>query len=466
VFGGPPRKLRDEATAYSISPDGSLIAFGTNKGRLGDREIWLMGPDGENARKLYETDENSAIGGLHWFPHGQRVWYGSSDKSGTIPVTRELGGGPVTPIFSPSEVKKTWEYALLPDSRMLYIKAESGASTTCNYWVLPLDERTGAPTGQPKRLTNWGGFCPVDTSVTSDGKKLAFFNWVERSPMYVADLEPNGKRIANSRRFAPSEVWDNALDWTGDSKEVVFSSIRNGHAGILRQSLNGDTAEPLITGPNDSADARVSPDGAWLLYFVSTLEDLTDPLRVMRAPVAGGPSQLVLTARPWSDFRCARSPFSLCVLSERAEDRKQFIMTAFDPLKGRGAELARIDIESEAKKFHWDLSPDGTRISFTRTPQEPIQILSLRSHATQAIHVKGWNNIGSPDWAADGKGFFISNGIHGGAVLLHVDLQGNAHVLWKNQGGAWTVGRPSPDGRHLAIQDFRIEGNIWTLENF
>jgi Tol biopolymer transport system component len=141
-------------------------------------------------------------------------------------------------------------------------------------------------------------------------------------------------------------------------------------------------------------------------------------------------------------------------------------MTAFDPLKGRGAELARIDIDSEAKKFHWDLSPDGTRISFTRTPHESIEILTLRGHATQVIHVNGWNNLASLDWAADGKGFFISNGIHGGAVLLHVDLQGNAHVLWKNQGGAWTLGRPSPDGRHLAIQDFRIEGNIWTLENF
>jgi len=466
VLGGPPRKLRDEAIADSISPDGSLIAFGTNKGRLGDREIWLMGPDGENARKLYETDENSAIGGLRWFPHGQRVWYGSTDKSGTIPVTRALSGGPVTPIFPPSEVKKAWEYTLLPDSRMLYLKAESGAGITCNYWVLPLDERTGAPTGQPKRLTNWGGFCSIDTSVTSDGKKLAFFNWVERSPIYVADLEPNGTRIANPRRFAPSEVWNSPLGWTGDSKEVVFSSIRNGHVGIFRQSLNGDTAEPLITGPNDEADGRVSPDGAWLLYFVSTMENVTDPLRVMRAPVTGGPSQWVLTARPFSDLRCARSPSTLCVISERTDDRKQFVMTAFDPLKGRGAELARIDIDSEAKKFHWDLSPDGTRISFTRTPQEPIEILTLRGHATQIIHVKGWNNLASLDWAADGKGFFISNGVHGGAVLLFVDLLGNAHILWKNQGGAWTQGRPSPDGRHLAIQDFRIEGNIWTLENF
>ena len=56
VLGGAPRKLREEAVAYSVSPDGSSIAFGTNPGEFGDREIWLMEPNGERARKLYEAD--------------------------------------------------------------------------------------------------------------------------------------------------------------------------------------------------------------------------------------------------------------------------------------------------------------------------------------------------------------------------------------------------------------------------
>ena len=47
VLGGAPRKLRDNATADAISPDGSFISFGTNKGRIGDRESWLMDPSGE-----------------------------------------------------------------------------------------------------------------------------------------------------------------------------------------------------------------------------------------------------------------------------------------------------------------------------------------------------------------------------------------------------------------------------------
>jgi serine/threonine protein kinase len=467
VLGGPPHKIRDEATAYSVSPDGSAISFGANKGRRGDREIWLMGPDGGDARKLYETDENGAICCLHWFPHGQRVWYGTVDKVPGGIVTRDLGGGPVTPVFPPSETKTSWSYTVLPDSRLLFPIGEAGAvGNTCNYWVMPLDERTGAPTAKPKRLTNWGGFCPSGTSVTQDGKKLTFLKWIGHSSNHVADLEADGNRIANLQHFAPSEGYDFPLDWTPDGKQVVFKSNRNGHFEIFRQSLDGDTAEMILTGSIDDADARVSPDGNWLIYLALTMEDVAGPLKVMRVPLGGGPSQLVLTALPYSEFRCAKSPSSLCVLIERTEDRKQMVMTAFDPLIGRGAELARIDLDSEAKKFHWDLSPDGTRIAFTKTPQAPIEILSLQGAATQSFYVQGWDNLDSLDWTADGDGFFIADGVHGGMVLLHVDLHGNAHVLQQNQGTAAAFARPSPDGRHLAFQDFRIEGNIWTLENF
>ncbi len=250
------------------------------------------------------------------------------------------------------------------------------------------------------------------------------------------------------------------------SKQIIFSSNRNGHIAIFKQSLNADTADLLVTLPNGDAEVRVSPDGAWVVYFVLTLKDSKTSFQVMRIPINGGIPQFVLTARQYSEIRCARSPSTLCVISERSEDRKQIVFTAFDPLKGRGAELTRIDLNTEPRKFHWDLSPNGARICFNKTAQSPIEVFSLLGHSTHTIHVKDWDNLESLDWTADGKGFFVAIGVHGGEVLLHVGLQGNAQVLRKSQGASASFGRPSPDGRHLAIQDMRIDGNIWSLENF
>lgn len=52
--GGAPRHLRDNALSWSVSPDGSTIAFTTNTGTRGDRELWFMATNGSHARKLYE----------------------------------------------------------------------------------------------------------------------------------------------------------------------------------------------------------------------------------------------------------------------------------------------------------------------------------------------------------------------------------------------------------------------------
>ena len=80
--------------------------------------------------------------------------------------------------------------------------------------------------------------------------------------------------------------------------------------------------------------------------------------------------------------------------------------------------------------------------------------------------MKGWNNIRFLDWAADSKGILISNGPAGGAVLQHVDLRGNVHVLQKGPGIDAAHVLASPDGRHLAFGSEPVEGNVWLMENF
>ncbi len=70
-------------------------------------------------------------------------------------------------------------------------------------------------------------------------------------------------------------------------------------------------------------------------------------------------------------------------------------------------------------------------------------------------------------WSPDGSGFYIAAISVRGTALLHVDLQGEAHVLYEDQaGGGLNSVTPSPDGRHLAFRRGVSESNIWMIEGF
>ncbi len=203
VVGGAPHKLRDNAVAYSVSPDGSWLGFGTNEGRLGNREIWLMEPNGEQARKLFETDEQSSLAGLSWSSDAKRVLYKKSDQSGDTLFSADLEGRPSVVLFGSHEMKQVNDFLWLPDGRLLYLvpEPESLQGTLCNFWEMPLDKHTGAPVAKPKRLTNWSGFCMSGLSTTADGKKLAFLKSAGKETAFLAELAAAGTRILEPRHF-------------------------------------------------------------------------------------------------------------------------------------------------------------------------------------------------------------------------------------------------------------------------
>jgi eukaryotic-like serine/threonine-protein kinase len=468
ILGRPPRKLRDHAELYSISRDGSLIAFGTNRGKFGNREIWVMGPNGEEAHKFFDSDENTAICCLSWSPTGERVLYVITDKDGDKLVSRAVEGGAVTTVFSPSELSKINELSWLPDSRLLYSQEEPGSffGSACNLWEMRLDQHTGRPKDK-RQLTDWSGFCMDNFSATADGKKMVLRKWVGHLTSYMGDLAAGRLRLLNVRHFPLSETSDGVADWIPDSTAIILASNRTGKFAVYRQSLEEDTAEPIVP-EGYGRNPRATPDGKWLLYLAKTgAPPGSVPEPVMRVSINGGPSEPLFTAGRGSLITCARAPSDLCAIAEPTDNREQVIIRAIDPPKGRGPELVRLPVDAIQDNWWLDLSPDGSRIAATPSSAGPINIYSLRGQPIQRIEMKNWSNLLNFSWAADGKGLFVVAGTKGGRVVLHVDLQGNADPLWEDAGGSGeTLAVPSPDGRHVAMQGWTTSGNLWMLENF
>lgn len=471
VSGGTPRKLRDRAIAYAVSPDGSMISFGDNSGKRGDHEIWLMGPDGEQARKLYETGGNNSLEMYTFSPDGQRLLYSRADESGATILIGDLKGSPPITVFSPAETEKirldlTW----LPDGRLIYPAPEQGTfAATCNYWAVRIDESTGRVIEQPRQLTKWTGFCMSSTTATADGKQLVFLRSTAHMTSYVADLAAGGTDILNPEHFPLTETSDALSDWLPNSKSVVLVSNRSGHYAIYKQSLDEETHVPLVT-QDSGRDAHMSPDGKSVIYFAtgghSSLPD-SGQEPVMRVPIAGGPSQQLFVANSGSGLTCARSPSDLCAIGEPTEDGKQLAVSAFDPIKGRGTELFRFELGSNGDRWSLNLAPDGSRFVALPSRGGPIDIYSLNGKLLRQVRLKHWDYLQAAVWAADGKSLFVTADTRAGTAVLYVDLQGNAHILWENPGTSWeTTVHPSPDGSRLGFNRWFTTGNMWIMENF
>jgi Tol biopolymer transport system component len=240
---------------------------------------------------------------------------------------------------------------------------------------------------------------------------------------------------------------------------------------VFKQFLDADAADPIETGPGNANEPQVSPDGRWILYHTDPIGGMTAPSQLMRVSMTGGPPERVFAAQIGSqccNLSCSRAPATICAVAERAGDGKHLVFTAFDPVKGRGRVLTKLDTDPGAG-YNSNLSPDGTRVAVVKQPDDRIHILPFDGLAQTEIVVPGWNNLTSAVWAVDDKGLFVGADVTGGRALLYVDLKGDPSLLWQQNGSGSPVnvwGVPSPDGRHLAIHTSTLNSNMWMAEKF
>jgi len=477
VLGGRPRMLRNMAWADSYSPDGSLISFNANKGSYGPREIWLMDSNGEHARKILDGGDEYGIDSFVWSPDGRRVRYIRHNESTFEPISliwegdhlgKRVSGNRTVPLFGTQEVLDGSE---LPNGRIIAsVRDSTSGGDTCSFWTFHVDPKTVSPIDTPVRLSHWPGFCMSQISFTADGKRLAFLEWASHShtTVDVAKLHDSGTRVSNLHHFTLSDSEDWPCDWTPDSKTIVFHSNRDGHEAIYKQSLNSDSPEVLVEDSGGQRCGKVSPDGKWLLYVHSPDSDVrSTPQELMRVPIDGGPAQTLFSfPHGHGESSCARIPSSSCVIFERSQDRKHVIVTAFDPAKGLGDELTRIDLDPNMDGWDAALSPDGTRVALISGSPGKIKIVTLRGDPTRELQVKDSPSLLNSSWAADGKALFVSASILGGYALLRVGMDGEARTLIANHAPDVVLGLPSPDGRTLAVMAATYNQNVWMMENF
>jgi Tol biopolymer transport system component len=485
IVGGELRKLRDNASHASPSPDGSLVAFIT----ANNREIWLMNANGDEPRKLLGLGRDATFFQVGWSPDGRRVAYLKIDSATDEHVIEAyvMTTGRTDVLWSDKRLRNfvwTSRGRIIGAMGTPYSNAFNPAQT--DLWAI--DVQDGVPSA-PTQLANFAGFQASSLSVTADGNHLALVRKYDQSDVYVGELAENATRFSNPPdRLTRDDRIDWPGGWTRDGKAILFYSDRQGPLDLFKQDVDG-IPEVLLQGSGEKRHPQLSPDGASILYLAWPAlpgGTMATAGKVMRIPVAGGPPQVtldatgypgsirelraldeldsgVLTTSGQPDFRCARQAGSFCVLSE--SDSSQVAFSTFDPVSGRIAVAATIDVQGTVS---WDLSPDGSRIAIAEAGlNDRIRILpaTARSESSE-LSITGFRAVVSVGWAADGASLFVTGTApEGGAIIRHVFFEGRSDLLYKVDG---SLERPiqSPDGRYLSFGQATSNSNVWTIQNF
>ncbi|MGH9555833.1 MAG: hypothetical protein ACRD2Y_08430 [Terriglobales bacterium] len=464
ILGGAPRKLRDDAGRASVSPNGEQIAY--IAGRQ-ESELWVMGANGEQPKKLLQAATGDRILQVQWVPDGKRIAYMKShtdaEKSETTVETVPLAGGVSTTILADPGLRS---FCWPSDGRIIYsIQERPPNDKDMNLWELRVDPSSGKTPGRPRRLTRWAGLSLLDLSLTADGKRLVFVTAGLQSDVYVGEFG-SGVGLGTPRRFTLEERNDVPSAWTPDGQTLFFHSDRNGNWNIFKQRLHERKAQDFVLGSGGHTEARLGPGAVWVLYWDNVETGaVPPPRRLLRVPISGGAPEVVLEAKRGAAFRCAAAG-SRCALSEPDKANGELVLSAFDPVRGRSGELVRLANDSAGSPV-WDLSPDGSTVAIVDLDEhkDRIRLIELETGSGRSIPVGRSMHLSGISWSADGTGLFVTGSSVRGAALLQVRLSGAVSEMWTT---STVLGAPvaSPDGKNLAFSVSTNNGNAWMIENF
>ena len=429
-----------------FSPDGLKIAFASDNNDLRSFDIYIKQEGSDQALRLTENPADERYPA--WSPDGLHLAFIRTEKNASGVFTIPSLGGQERRIadFGGRQIRGlTWS----PDGSRLAASVQWESFGAYSILLLSVDSASVASVTTPPRHN----FGDVDPVFSPDGKSIAFARGVSEDvqDVFVQDLGTPSQ----IRRLTLDGAAIAGLDWTPDSRSIVFASLRGHVSGLWRVDAAGGgpvslgSAVPGATYESPS----VSKDGGRLTYVHRTSN--VNIWRLFKP--RGFPG---LRARPavfsthW-DSHPDISPDGRRLAFASAQSGYREIWIA-DPDGANAVQLT--STQGVARVPKW--SPDGNQLAFQlhRDGQADVYLVDTGGGAVPLRVTSSPSEDTVPVWAPDGESIYFSSNRSGRWEIWRMPSAGGEAEQVTRDGGRFCM--PSKDGLSLYVVRTDTTG-IW-----
>jgi Tol biopolymer transport system component/DNA-binding winged helix-turn-helix (wHTH) protein len=437
-----------------LSPDGSQVAFASQRDTDDNFNLYVMSVDSGDPRPLTTNRANERSPA--WSPDGSRIAFLRATRAGSaVVVVPALGGGEKTvtetQVAPENGQFRSHGLSWTPDSKEIVFvdRGESGMTT-----IVLCSIATGERRPLTRPSADYGDTSPA---VSPDGRYLAFVRHgrgTNLGAIFVQQLDAS--HPVGDARPLTEEAGTGTLAWTHDSARILYE---RGETGLFQVRIGGGTPEPVLTNAR-AVKPSISRNGARLVY-----QNTSTDANIWKMP---GPAAQGGETSHFGPQRVAASTlFELSPHFSPDGQKITFVSTrsgnmeiwAADSDGSRPSRLTSLEGPFVGSP-RW--SPDQKLIAFdsVRSGNFNVYTVGVENGHVRAVTTDTFANI-RPSWSANGQWIYFTSNRSGDAQIWKVAASGGPPIEITSKGGYEAF--ESPDGKDLYYAKEPGTPGIWKV---
>ncbi len=421
----------DERNA-AFSPDGTRIAFTWDGPQRDNNDIYIKQRDTESPLRL--TDDPGIDDHAAWSPDGSTVafvrWDGEVVTIRSVPAI----GGVERALYQATSWVPGLDWAL--DGRRIVFAERPDAEAPYRLRVLDLETLQAQDLGPTPVQCN-----DTDPCVSPDGRTVTFIRedlaW--RQQICTIPLEGNAEPHVLSEPF----LIIRGLAWRSDGREIIFTSAPTGPASLWCLSLGTRSVTPLVVRDEWVGSPSCPRRGGGLVYETWRCQSNVWEVRLQAdGSAVENPEPLIQSMRWDGHARISPDGARIVFASARSGSAELWVC------RRDGRELVRLTGLGGQSLGSPCWSPDSRSIAYSACPDgyAAVHVIDAAGGRPRRLSLDRCHEIPC-GWTSDGPWIYFATDRGGEWQIWRMQLDGTGRAQI-TQGGA-LEGMLSSDGRWI-----------------